>query len=217
MKKSKEKTIELILKNKIIAIMRNVELKKVVKTAEALYKGGIRLIEVTFNQKSATGIEDAIASIKMIAANFGDNICLGAGTVINLKQLSAANESEVQYIISPNACSEVIKKTVEYGMVSIPGAMSSTEIINAYNDGADFIKIFPAASLGVNYIKAISSPINFIPLLAVGGVNEKNCSEFLNAGAAGVGVGGDLVNLKLIQENKFDEITILAKKYTEQI
>jgi 2-dehydro-3-deoxyphosphogluconate aldolase/(4S)-4-hydroxy-2-oxoglutarate aldolase len=217
MKKFKEKTIELILKNKIIAIMRNVEPKKAVKTAEALYKGGIRLIEVTFNQSSATGTEDAIASIGMIAANFGDDICVGAGTVINLKQLSAANESEVQYIISPNACPEVIRKTVDYGMVSIPGAMSPTEIISAYNDGADFVKIFPAANLGVNYIKAISSPINFIPLLAVGGINEKNCSEFLNIGMAGLGIGGDLVNLKLIQEDKFDELTILAKKYTEQI
>jgi 2-dehydro-3-deoxyphosphogluconate aldolase/(4S)-4-hydroxy-2-oxoglutarate aldolase len=216
-KKFREKTIELILKHKIIAIMRNVEPKKVVKTVEALYNGGIKLIEVTFNQNSATGIEDAIASIGMIAANFGDKICVGAGTVINLKQLSAANESEVQYIISPNACSEVIKKTVDYGMVSIPGAMSSTEIINAYHDGADFVKIFPAANLGVNYIKAIASPINHIPLLAVGGINEKNLAEFFNVGVAGVGIGGDLVNLKLIQENKFDEITILAKKYTEQI
>jgi 2-dehydro-3-deoxyphosphogluconate aldolase/(4S)-4-hydroxy-2-oxoglutarate aldolase len=217
MKKFKEKTIELILKNKIIAIMRNVEPKKVVKTAEALYNGGIRLIEVTFNQNSATGIEDAIASIGKIAANFGDTICVGAGTVVNVKQLSAANESEVQYIISPNVCSEVIRKTVDYGMVSIPGAMTPTEVINAYDDGADFVKIFPAANLGINYIKAISSPINHIPLLAVGGINEKNCSEFLNTGIAGVGIGGDLVNLKLIQEDKFDELTILAKKYTGQI
>jgi 2-dehydro-3-deoxyphosphogluconate aldolase/(4S)-4-hydroxy-2-oxoglutarate aldolase len=217
MKKFKEKTIELILKNKIIAIMRNVEPKKIVKTAEALYNGGIRLIEVTFNQNSATGIEDTIASIGMIASNFGDTICVGAGTVVNVKQLSAANESEAQYIISPNASSEIIKKTVDFGMVSIPGAMSPTEIVNAYNDGADFVKVFPAANLGVSYIKAISSPLNFIPLLAVGGINEKNCSEFLNTGLAGVGIGGDLVNLKLIQEDKFDELTILAKKYTEQI
>ena len=217
MKKFKDKTIELILKNKIIAIMRNVEINKVVKTAEALYNGGIRLIEVTFNQSSATGIEDATASIKMIAENFGDNIFVGAGTVITLEQLSAANESGAQYIISPNAGSEVIRKTVEYGMVSIPGAMTPTEIIGAYNDGANFVKVFPAGNFGVNYIKAISSPINFIPLIAVGGVNEKNCTEFLNAGAVGVGVGGDLVSLKLIKENKFDEITTLAKKYTEQI
>ena len=217
MKKFREKTIELILKNKIIAIMRNVEIKKVVQTAEALYNGGIRLIEVTFNQKSPTGIEDAITSVGMIAANFGDSICVGAGTVITMKQLSAANESEVQYIISPNASSEIIKKTVEYGMVSIPGVMTPTEIINAHNDGAHFVKIFPAANLGVGYIKAISSPINFIPMLAVGGINDKNCSEYLNTGIAGVGVGGDLVNLKLIKEDKFDEITLLAKKYTEQI
>jgi 2-dehydro-3-deoxyphosphogluconate aldolase/(4S)-4-hydroxy-2-oxoglutarate aldolase len=217
MKKFKEKTIELILQNKIIAIMRNVDPKKVVQTAEALYNGGIKLIEVTFNQSSPTGIEDAIASIGMIAAKFGDKMCVGAGTVMNLKQLSAANESEAQYILSPNASSEVIKKTVEYGMVSIPGAMSPTEIVNAYNDGADFVKVFPAANLGLGYIKAISSPISHIPLMAVGGINDKNCSEFFNVGVVGLGIGGDLVNLKLIKEDKFDELTILAKKYTEQI
>ena len=217
MKRTKEETIELIQKNKIIAIMRNVEIKKIVKTAEALYNGGIRLIEVTFNQHSATGPEDAIASIRMIAENFGDSICVGAGTVINLEQLSLANDAGVKYIISPNVSTEVIKKTGDYGMVSIPGAMTPTEIISAYNDGADFVKIFPAGNLGVNYIKAISSPINYIPLIAVGGINDKNCSEFFNNGVVGIGVGGDLVNLKLIQENMFDEITILAKKYTGQI
>lgn len=215
MKKSRVKTVELILQNKIIAIMRNVDKDKIVKTAEALYNGGIRLIEVTFNQSSMTGLEDTIKSIEMISAKFGDSICVGAGTVITLEQLSAANDSDVQYIISPNVCPEIIGKTRDYGMVSIPGAMTPTEIINAYNDGADFVKVFPAG--GAGYIKAVSSPINFIPLLAVGGINEKNCSEYLKAGAVGVGVGSDLVNQKLIQEDRFDEITILAKKYTEQI
>ena len=217
MKKTREKTVELILKHKIIAIMRNVEIKKILKTAEALYNGGIRLIEVTFNQSSQTGMEDAIASIEIISANFGDSICVGAGTVITLDQLSLANNAGVQYIISPNTCPEIIRKTGDYDMVSIPGAMTPTEIINAYNYGADFVKVFPAGNLGVNYIKALSSPINFVPLLAVGGINEKNCCEFFNAGAAGIGVGSDLVNLKLIQENMFEEITALAKKYTEKI
>lgn len=217
MKKSKKEIIELILENKIIAIMRNVEPEKVLKTAEALYKGGIRLIEVTFNQSSVTGIEDTKTSISLIAENFGDSICVGAGTVVNCEQLSAANQAGAQYIISPHVSPEVIQETIELGMVSIPGAMTPSEIISADRWGADFVKIFPVKNLGVDYIKAIKSPINHIPLLAVGGVNDKNLAEFLRAGAVGVGIGGDLVNMKLIQENKFDEMTMLAKKYTEQI
>ncbi len=217
MKKSKEEIIESILANKIIAIMRNVETKKVLKTVQALYDGGIRLIEVTFNQNSVTGIDDAASSIRMITENFGDGICVGAGTVVNSGQLSAADGAGARYIISPHTSPEIIQETIGLGLVSIPGATTPTEILRAAENGADFVKVFPVKNLGVDYMKAISAPINHIPLLAVGGVNDENLTEFLNAGAVGVGIGSDLVNMKLIQENRFDEITILAKKYTDQI
>ncbi len=206
--------MECIEKNKIIAIARNVKVELVVPTAQALYDGGIRLIEVTFNQSSPNGVTDTVQSIKALCSAFGDKLCVGAGTVMSIEQVQAAYDAGAKYIISPHTDADIIKKTKSLGIVSIPGALTPSEIVMAHNAGADFVKLFPAGNFGLEYIKAVMSPINHISMLAVGGVDEKNIKDFLKIGLKGVGVGSNIVKSSLINEGKFDELTKLAELYT---
>jgi len=212
-----ESTIECIAKNIIIAIARNVPLDKIISVGQALYDGGIRLIEVTFNQSSSSGMQDTKQAIKVLCDKFGDKLCIGAGTVMSVEQAQIAYDAGAKYLISPNVDVNVIKKTNDLGIVSIPGALTPSEIAIAYNAGAHFVKLFPAGTLGIDYIKAVMAPINYIPMLAVGGVDEKNIKDFLNIGLKGVGVGSNIVNNKLINEGKFEELTKLAKLFTQVI
>lgn len=210
-------TIECIEKNKIIAIMRHVASDKIIRTAQSLYNGGIRLTEVTFNQSSPTGMLDTVQAIKTLCDKFGDRLCVGAGTVMTIEQAQAAYDAGAKYLISPNTDVDVIKKTKCLGIISIPGAITPSEIIMAYNAGADFVKLFPAGNFGLDYIKAVMAPINHIPMIAVGGVDDKNIKDFLKIGLKGVGVGSNIVNNKLINEGKFEELTKLAKLFTQAI
>jgi len=212
-----EHVIERIKEHKIIAIVRGVALDDIVPTAHALMDGGIRLLEVTFNQSSSTGEQDTAEAIRRLCSAFGDDMIIGAGTVVSERQVAVAVEAGAQYIISPNTDAAVIRKTLELGAVSIPGALTPTEVLYAHNLGAHFVKLFPAGNLGTGYIKAIRAPISHIPLLAVGGVNDKNLMDFSKAGVSGVGVGANIVDNKLIKEKKFDELTALARLYTSQL
>ena len=142
-------------------------------------------------------------------------MAFGAGTVTSLEMLELAKNAGAQFVVSPDTNEEVIKATVTSGMVSMPGALTPTEILNAHRYGADFVKVFPTSSLGASYIKAIRGPINHVRLLAVGGVNEKNIGEFIRAGVNGAGVGGNLVNKEWIARGEFDKITALAKEFVE--
>jgi 2-dehydro-3-deoxyphosphogluconate aldolase/(4S)-4-hydroxy-2-oxoglutarate aldolase len=206
-------TKEIINENKVIAIMRGVAKEKAADAARALNEGGIKLVEVTFNQSSPTCIEDTADSIKSIIDAMGDKMCVGAGTVMTVEQVRAAVDAGAKYIISPNTDKEVIEETKKLGAISLPGAFTPSEAVSAYKMGADYVKLFPAGLLGISYIKAIKAPISHIPLMAVGGVNADNLGDFLATGINGVGVGSSLVNLKLINAGKWDELTALAKKF----
>ena len=133
------------------------------------------------------------------------------------EQVRIAVNAGAEYMISPDASREVIEETGRLGAVSIPGALTPTEVATAYAYGADFVKLFPAGELGLSYIKAIRAPLAHIPMLAVGGVNETNLGEFLGAGLSGFGIGSNIVSKKLIEQGDFAALTALAKQYTEQI
>lgn len=213
----REEIIKKVKEKKIIAIVRNVYGEECKKLTEALLSGGICLMEFTFDQKEPENWEKTCANIKMVCNEFEGRMYCGAGTVLTVKQVDMAAEAGAQFIVSPNVKREVIQETVKKEMVSMPGAMTATEAVEAAEYGADFVKIFPAANLGSAYIKAIRSPINHIPLLAVGGVNENNAAQFIDAGAAGVGVGGDLVNRKWIAGGEFEKIKETAKALVQSI
>lgn len=210
----KQQTIDLIKKYGVIAIVRGVDIDHIIPMAEALYQGGIRLIEVTFNQKDPDTLEKTAAIIKKLATEMEGKICVGAGTVMNVDQCLAAYNAGANYFISPNVNHDVIKKANELQVVSIPGALTPTEAADAYETGADFVKLFPVGNLGTAYIKAVCSPLNHIPFLAVGGINAKNMEEFKKTGICGVGIGGNLVDLKAIAAGEYEKLTAAAKEYT---
>lgn len=204
-----------IEKHKVIAICRRVYGEDLLRLAQALCEGGVKLIEVTFDQSDPKCLEKTTGSMQMLREHLGDAIRFGAGTVLTPGQAEAAYRAGGEYIISPNTDPEVIAKTKELGMVSIPGAMTPTEILTAHKCGADFVKLFPASDLGLSYMKAISAPISHVKLLATGGVTEKNFAEYLRAGFMGAGVSGRLCDRKLIEEGNFREITRRAMEFAQ--
>ena len=161
---------QLVQETKVVAIVRGLD-SGYEQLAQALYDGGIRAIEVTFNQKDPSTWVQTTGAIHAIRETMGEKMAVGAGTVT----------------------------TVELSQL-------------AFDAGADFVKVFPAGTLGSGYIKTIRGPLNNIPLLAVGGVSEKNAGEFMKAGCVGVGVGGNLVNKDWITQGQWDKITLLAKE-----
>lgn len=209
----REAIIQKVLDKKLIAIVRGVYGDDCVNLAKALYEGGIEMLEVTFDQSHPESLERTSDTVKQLVETLGDKMAFGAGTVTSLEMLELAYNAGAQFVVSPDTNEAVIRKTVELGMVSMPGAMTPTEIMSAHSYGADFVKVFPTSNLGVPYIKAIRGPINHVRMLAVGGVNENNIADFLAAGVVGAGVGGNLVNKDWIKAGEFGKITDLAHKF----
>ena len=212
-----ENVLNKILDGKIIAIVRGIPSEDVVSLAEALVAGGINCIEVTFDQTSEEKAQDTLQAISNIRKALGDRVCVGAGTVMSVRQVDQAVAAGAEYMISPNINPDVIRRTKTLGKISIPGAMTPTEVAYAYELGADIVKMFPAGVLGCGYIKAVKAPLKHIPVTAVGGVNPENCADFIRAGAVGVGVGGNLVSPQFVKEGRFAEITAIAKSYVDAL
>ena len=212
-----EKTINSILKEKMIIIVRGVEREKLIPFAETVYNGGARILECTFDSTGVTPDSETAEKIKLLADHFGDRMLIGAGTVLSESQVELTRKAGGKFIISPDTNTCVIKKTKEEGLVSIPGALTPSEAVCAHNAGADFVKLFPIGRMGSGYIKDVKAPLSHIKFLAVGGVNAENIAEFLENGASGVGIGSDIANKKLIAENKFEEIENTTRKYIEAI
>lgn len=213
----REEIIQTVDKEKIIAIVRGVSPDKIHCVAKALYSGGIRLMEVTFDQANPDKFIDTCNAISAIAKEFGRKMYVGAGTVTSPKLVDMAHEAGALFIVSPDCNPSVIRRTRELGMVSMPGAMTPTEILAAHEAGADYIKLFPVGNLGASYVKAVCAPISHLKMLAVGGVNATNVKDFLDAGCCGAGIGGNLANKKWIAAGEFDKITEVAKEICASI
>lgn len=207
--------LERIRSGRLIAIVRSIPADQIIPLANALLGGGIDCIEVTFDQTA--GPENTCTAIKTLCSVFGDSLCVGAGTVMTPEQVRLAAEAGATYIISPNVDAAVIGETKRLGLLSFPGATTSTEIAQAYQLGADMIKVFPAAAMGISYWKAIRAPLKHIPMMAVGGISLDNINSFDKAGAVGFGIGGKLVDAELIAAGKFDEIRKTAEQYRNLI
>ena len=213
----REQIISEILKHKIIVIARGLTKEELLNTAEAMYQGGIRLMEVTFNACGDPSDAETAANIAMLAEHFQGKMHIGAGTVLRPEQVELAARAGAEYIISPDARREVIEKTRELGLVSLPGAFTPTECTMAWDFGADFIKIFPNSELRPSYIKALKAPLSHIRFLAVGGVNLQNLHEFMEAGACGIGIANGIIDKKMVKNGDYAGITALARQFTEQL
>lgn len=208
---------EQFLSTKLIAIVRGVEPHAQEQLAEALYAGGIRLLEITFDQRGVCPAEETAETIHRLAQRMEGRMAVGAGTVLTKEQVQLAHQAGAQYILSPDTNPAIIAETKRLQMLSFPGALTPSEVQCAYAAGADFVKLFPAGSLGAEYIRAILAPLAHIPVLAVGGVDEKTIPAYLDAGVCGFGVGSTLVRRDWIAQGRFSELMALAEKYTKAI
>lgn len=202
-----------IKEEKIIAIIRHLGAKDAEALCEALYKGGIRLAEITFDPAGTILAEETAKTISVLRDKFSGKMLIGAGTVLDMDYVRIAIGAGAEFIISPNTDPDVIRYTKECGRVSIPGAMTPTEVVSAYRAGADFVKVFPSDTLGLKFIKALRAPLPHIPLIPTGGINTGNIADFLSAGAAAVGIGSNLSRNDLVKAGRLDEITALAEEY----
>lgn len=170
-------------------------------------------MEVTFDQSDPDCMEKTTEAISMLNKYHGDKMLFGAGTVLSVDQVDAAYKAGAAYIISPNTNPDVIRHTRKLGLVSIPGAMTPSEILQAHECGANFVKLFPAATLGFRYAKDILAPISHVKLIATAGITEENIGEFLKLGFAGAGISGRLTEKRLIQEKNWAEFTERAAAF----
>ncbi|MBR6726960.1 MAG: bifunctional 4-hydroxy-2-oxoglutarate aldolase/2-dehydro-3-deoxy-phosphogluconate aldolase [Clostridia bacterium] len=214
---SRESIIAAIKQHRIIVIARGLTTEELLRTAEAMYEGGIRLMEVTFNACGDPADEKIASDIGLLAEHFKGRMHIGAGTVLRPEQAELAAKAGAEFIISPDTNREVIEKTRELGLVSLPGAFTPTECTTAWRWGADFIKIFPNSELKPSYIKALKAPLSHIDFLAVGGVNIDNLEEFMRAGACGIGIANGIIDKNMVKAGDYAGITALARRFTEKM
>ena len=206
-----------IKENKLIAIVRGVEADRCIKVAQALYEGGIRLMEITYDQKHPESWEETAATVGAVAKAMEGKMYVGSGTVTCTELVELTHKYGGRFIISPDVNEAVIRRTCELGMVSIPGGLTPTEVMTAHNAGADFVKLFPVGVLGAGYLKAVKAPVSHVDLLVVGGIDEKNVASFLDAGACGAGIGGNLVNRAWVNAGEYSKITEVARLLVEAV
>lgn len=203
---------QTIIDQKIIAIIRGFGTEDSLKITKALSDGGIDIIEVTLNS------ENAYQTLEKISTEMGDKVLLGAGTVLDSESCQAAIYAGARFIISPSLNIETIKTARRYGALCIPGAMTPTEILTAYEEGADFVKVFPANLFGPGYIKDLRGPLSQLKLLPSGGIDLDNIQDYLAAGAMGVGLGGSLVSsTKVVNEVYLQDLTEKAQKFVQKV
>lgn len=199
--------LDELLASGIVAVVRKIEPHKVDPLVSALINGGVTGVEITIDS------EDAYQKISDINDKFGDYAVIGAGTVVNKEQAQNAIAAGAEFIFSPVLDRETIEYTKSEDKIMIPGAFSPTEIYYGSLWGADIIKVFPANTLGPNYLKDLNGPLPNIKKMPTGGINLDNIVDYFNAGAVAAGIGGSLLKPVLIEEENWKQLEILAKKY----
>lgn len=208
----KQKVADLIRAERFIPVVRVATTQEALDVADALKAGGARIIEVTFT------VQGALEVIRELRQKFGDEIVLGAGTVLDAESAHDALLAGAEFLVSPALDMDVVRFAKESNRVVIPGAMTPTEILNAWRAGADMVKVFPAGRLGgPEYIKSVRGPFPDIPLVPTGGVDLKSAALYIKAGAAALGIGGELVDKKAVAEKNFDRISKSTKAFIKAI
>lgn len=195
----------------VVAVVRAASGEQLVDVAEALAAGGIDAVEITFTVPQAHRV------IEKVAAKLGARVLLGAGTVLDAETARIALLSGAEFVVSPTLDLRVIEVCRRYGKPVMPGAFSPTEIMAAWQAGADVVKVFPGDVLGPTYLKALAGPLPQIRLMPTGGVNLETIGAFLQAGAFALGVGGALVDAKLVEAGNFNEIQSRAKRFADAV
>ncbi len=196
----------------LIPVIRVASAAEAIDVADAIKEGGVTVIEITMS------VPGALDTIKDLARKYKDDIIMGAGTILDTETGRAALLAGAQFLVTPTLNLDLIQLAHRYSAVIVPGAATPTEILTAWNAGADMVKVFPAAQLGgPDYIKALRGPLPQILYVPTGGVNLQNAGAFIKAGATALGAGGELVDKKAVKEKKFNVITENTRAFLKAI
>lgn len=206
----KSEVVGKIRETGVIPVVRATSADEAMRAIDAIREGGIAVLEITMTVPGAVGV------IEEVTKRFGSDALVGAGTVLDPETAKACISSGAQFVVSPALNLETIAYCRELEIAIMPGALTPTEVVQAWNAGADFVKVFPAGAVGgPSYLKSLKAPLPQIELVPTGGVNLKTAADFIKAGAAALGVGADLVDIKAIREGQAAIITERAKQFVE--
>ena len=209
-----QKGMDIIRETGVIAIMRAKSSEQLLRAADAIREGGVRAIEVTMTTPGALSVIEQATSRYQ---NAGQDVLFGAGTVLDAESARACILAGAQFIVSPSFNPALVEICRRYSVPVMPGAYTPTEILTAWECGADMVKVFPASIGGPALIKALKAPLPQIELVPVGGVNLDTAADFIRAGAAAVGVGSALINQKLLDAEDFSTLTERARRFVEEV
>lgn len=203
----KEDQLRWILECGLVAVVRSPDSRQLVDVVRAIADGGITVAEITMT------VPNALDVLRDVRCELGDRVLLGAGTVLDAETARAVILAGAEYVVAPNVNVDVIRLCQRYSKLVMPGAFTPTEILTAWEAGADIVKVFPADAVGPAFLKAVHGPLPHIRLMPTGGVDLTTAAAFLKAGACCLGVGSQLVEPKAVAERNFDHIRDLARQY----
>ena len=207
---NKAEVIKQIKDIGLIPVVRATSADEAIRAIDAIREGGVSVLEITMTVPGAVGV------IEQLTKKYGSDVLVGAGTVLDAETARACMLSGAQFIVSPALNMETIECCRRYGVAVMPGALTPTEVVQAWTAGADLVKVFPAGALGgASYLKALKAPLPHIELVPTGGVSLKTAADFIKAGASALGVGADLVDLKAIRDGLASVITDRAKQFVQ--
>jgi 2-dehydro-3-deoxyphosphogluconate aldolase/(4S)-4-hydroxy-2-oxoglutarate aldolase len=208
----REETKKILERVALVPVLRANSVQAGHSLVDAMIAGGVTVVEVTMT------VPNALTLLRELKQRHGDTLLLGSGTVTDAAQVEATVNAGAEFVVSPSLHLDVVTKTKELGKVSIPGALTPTEVITAWRAGADFVKIFPCSAMGgASYLKSLLAPFPELKLIPTGGVTLQTAADFLKAGARALGVGTDLVNAAAVAEGKAEIVTKAARAYLEAI
>jgi 2-dehydro-3-deoxyphosphogluconate aldolase/(4S)-4-hydroxy-2-oxoglutarate aldolase len=206
---SKEQQLQQVLDCGIVAVVRAPDGQQLVDVCQALADGGVTVVEITMT------VPDALDVIRQVRRSLGERVLLGAGTILDPETARAALLAGAEYLVSPTLNLDVIRLCQRYNKLVMPGAFSPTEVLTAWEAGADIVKVFPADVLGPVYFKALRGPLPQIRIMPTGGVDLTTAADFLRSGACCLGIGSQLVEPRAIADRNFDRIRDLARQYRQ--
>lgn len=198
-------TVEEILQQKIIAIVRLDDYDRAVQVAQALVAGGVKALEYTLTGRGA------IEAVSRVRAALGDGVIVGVGTVLHADEANAAMDAGAQFVVTPALRRAVIAACVNRNIPVLGGGLTPTELLDAHEAGCELVKLFPAGSVGPRYLQDVLAPLPFLKLIPTGGISAENARQYLGAGAAALGIGGNLVSKKAVAAGDFSQITAAAQ------
>jgi 2-dehydro-3-deoxyphosphogluconate aldolase/(4S)-4-hydroxy-2-oxoglutarate aldolase len=208
MSMSKEQVRQKIVDVAIVPVVRATSARKAIAASEALAAGGISIVEITMT------VPGALEVISQLVKTSAGDVLIGAGTVLDSETARRCFDAGAEFLVTPGLDVETVNAAMSAGKLIMAGALTPTEVITAWKAGADFVKVFPASAVGgASYLKALRGPLPQVPLVPTGGVNLQTAADFLRAGAAALGIGGELVSTAALNSGDTHQITELAKKY----